>query len=76
MLIDPRVDPAGSGAGDTRRPARRGPEVDRLRDSGRAVVGPSGRARTRSVATVELKGGDEKYLRDLSSRVDAILNGD
>lgn len=27
-------------------------------------------------ATVELKGGDEKYLRDLSSRVDAILNGD
>jgi len=27
-------------------------------------------------ATVELKGGDEKYLRDLSGRVDAILNGD
>jgi L-ribulose-5-phosphate 3-epimerase len=27
-------------------------------------------------ATVELKGGDEKYLRDVASRVDMILNGD
>jgi L-ribulose-5-phosphate 3-epimerase len=27
-------------------------------------------------ATVELKGGDEKYLRDLSGRVDMILNGE
>jgi hexulose-6-phosphate isomerase len=26
-------------------------------------------------ATVELRGGDEKYLRDLSGRVDRILNG-
>ena len=26
-------------------------------------------------ATVELRGGDEKYLRDLSGRVDKILNG-
>ncbi|HEU0119755.1 MAG TPA: sugar phosphate isomerase/epimerase family protein [Bryobacteraceae bacterium] len=27
-------------------------------------------------ATVELRGGDEKYLRDLSNRVDLILNGE
>ncbi|MFN0101102.1 MAG: sugar phosphate isomerase/epimerase family protein [Bryobacteraceae bacterium] len=27
-------------------------------------------------ATVELRGGDEKYLRDLSGRVDMILNGE
>lgn len=27
-------------------------------------------------ATVELAGGDEKYLRDLSKRVDMILNGE
>ena len=27
-------------------------------------------------ATVELKGGDEKYLRDVASRVDMILNGE
>lgn len=27
-------------------------------------------------ATVELKGGDEKYLRDLAGRVDMILNGE
>lgn len=27
-------------------------------------------------ATVELRGGDEKYLRDVASRVDMILNGE
>ena len=30
----------------------------------------------RGYATVELRGGDEKYLRDLSGRVDKILNGE
>ncbi len=26
--------------------------------------------------TAELKGGDEKYLRDLSSRIDRIIAGE
>ena len=30
----------------------------------------------RGYATVELRGGDEKYLRDVSARVDKILNGE